>query len=180
MTGVKYAKAYLKGKISSPLNMHLELRDLRRHDRGHEHEGTGGCQRWIEVQALLSPLGNLQGPQFQVQKMPPKYCPCQGIRYSVSPIFLDPSLHELSVSLGQEAFLVSFVWEIDQDEPRCYGDDLYGQPLNNLLRISFLHHLRTHQLTNIHCQPLRPPRPSIRESAYASIFENPPTFTENK
>jgi hypothetical protein len=108
--------------------------------------------------------------------------PGQGIRYGIPSIFLDPPLHELSIALSKEALLLSFIGEVNDDEPCRNGDDLYRQALNNLSLIRFTPYAHVCPLrrTNIHCQPLRPPTPSILIRPYARTFEIPPTLTENK
>lgn len=114
--------------------------------------------------------------------MPAKYLPGESIRHGIPSIMMDPPLHEFSIALGEKAFLVSFVGKIDDDKPCRNCDDLNGQTLDDLLQVrqDQLTHLRPGILTKIHCQPLRPPRPSILIKPYAKMFEKPPTLTENK
>ena len=106
--------------------------------------------------------------------------PSQSIRYGIPSIFLYPSFDEVGIILGQETFLVSFVGEVDDDEPCGNGNDLNGEALNNLSLVRFVSHVCLLWLTNIHCQPLIPPMPSIFIRPYARTFEIPPTFTENR
>ncbi len=75
---------------------------------------------------------------------------------------------------------MSFVWKVDDDEPCGNSNDLNGEALDNLVPVRFVPRLCLLRLTNIHCQPLMPPMPSIFMRPYARTFETPPTFTENR
>ena len=71
-----------------------------------------------------------------------KFGPVQRIMLGIPSVVLDPCLHENCIVLGEEAFLVGSVWEVDDEEPCCNSNELYDEALNDLHLFSSTRRLR--------------------------------------
>src|SRR5690348_6000243 len=61
--------------------------------------------------------------------------PGQSVRNSVTAVVFDALLDIFSISYAEEAFLFGLVGEVDDDEPRCDGDNLGNKTFNDLLQV---------------------------------------------
>jgi hypothetical protein len=66
---------------------------------------------------------NPQCPEFPVLKMKKELRPSERVGDGVVPVDLNPLGDKSSLIMGQEAFLFSFIREVDNDEPRDDRND---------------------------------------------------------